>query len=191
MNANQPEKLVPPADRNRVPSAGDTANPDELKDDLEKYEHLQEVGGAILPGETAPPSGTTAPAALNSHNTFSAPAFIRYRDMFLTNRQRDRNARTSGRARTDFFQRGCLTTTFQEFSRRPERLQSRSFGGCLQKKWPKQRNLLAMTIDSDMDEHGASRGTISRNCENIRNPSVYADFERLFRGARSGHKFLR
>lgn len=27
----------------RVPSAGDTANPDELKDDLEKYEHLQEL----------------------------------------------------------------------------------------------------------------------------------------------------
>jgi hypothetical protein len=41
MNANQPEKLLPPADRNRVPSAGDTANPDELKDDLEKYEHLK------------------------------------------------------------------------------------------------------------------------------------------------------
>ena len=27
----------------RVPSAGDRANPDELKDDLEKYEHLQEL----------------------------------------------------------------------------------------------------------------------------------------------------
>jgi hypothetical protein len=27
----------------RVPSAGDTANPDELKDDLEKYEHLEEL----------------------------------------------------------------------------------------------------------------------------------------------------
>src|SRR2546425_7750899 len=35
MNANQPEKLVPPADRDRAPSAGDMANPDELKDDLE------------------------------------------------------------------------------------------------------------------------------------------------------------
>jgi hypothetical protein len=35
MNASQPEKLAPPADRNRAPSAGDTANPDELKDDLE------------------------------------------------------------------------------------------------------------------------------------------------------------
>ena len=43
MHVNQPEKLVPPADRNRVPSAGDTANPDKLKDDLEKYEHLQEL----------------------------------------------------------------------------------------------------------------------------------------------------
>jgi len=27
----------------RVPSAGDTANPDELKDDLEKYEHPEEL----------------------------------------------------------------------------------------------------------------------------------------------------
>jgi hypothetical protein len=35
MNSNQPEKLVAAADRNRAPSAGDTANPDELKDDLE------------------------------------------------------------------------------------------------------------------------------------------------------------
>jgi len=35
--------LVPLADRNRVPSAGDTANPDELKDNLGKYEHREEV----------------------------------------------------------------------------------------------------------------------------------------------------
>jgi hypothetical protein len=43
MNANQPEKLVPPADRNGARSARDTANPDELKDDLGKYEHLEEL----------------------------------------------------------------------------------------------------------------------------------------------------
>jgi hypothetical protein len=43
MNANQPEKLAPPVDRNHAPSAGDTANPDELKDDLEKHEHLEEL----------------------------------------------------------------------------------------------------------------------------------------------------
>ena len=30
-------------DRNRVPSAGETANPDELKDDLEKYDDLEEL----------------------------------------------------------------------------------------------------------------------------------------------------
>jgi hypothetical protein len=32
--------LVPPADQNRAPSAGDTVDPDELKDDLETYEQL-------------------------------------------------------------------------------------------------------------------------------------------------------
>ena len=36
-------RSIPPADRNHVPSPGDTANPDELKDDLEKYEHLEEL----------------------------------------------------------------------------------------------------------------------------------------------------
>jgi hypothetical protein len=37
MNVNQREKLVSPADRDRASSAVDTADPDELKDDLEKY----------------------------------------------------------------------------------------------------------------------------------------------------------
>jgi len=44
-----------------------------------------------------------------------------------------------------------------------------------------------MAIDSDMEEGRASRGSISRNCENDRNPSVYSDFERLFRPALRGH----
>jgi hypothetical protein len=35
--------LVSPADRNRIPSASDAPNPDELKDDLEKHEHLEEL----------------------------------------------------------------------------------------------------------------------------------------------------
>jgi Glycosyl transferase family 2 len=52
----------------RVPSTGDTANPDELKDDLENYDYLQKFAGAIPRAETAPPSGTTAPAALNTHS---------------------------------------------------------------------------------------------------------------------------
>jgi hypothetical protein len=43
VNGNQADKLGPPADRNRVPSAGDTENPDELKDELEKYEHREEL----------------------------------------------------------------------------------------------------------------------------------------------------
>jgi hypothetical protein len=44
MNIIQPERLVLPADvENRVPSAGDMANPGELKNDLEKYEHLKEL----------------------------------------------------------------------------------------------------------------------------------------------------
>jgi hypothetical protein len=37
MNVKQPEKPVPPADKNRVPSAGETANLEE------KYEHLEEL----------------------------------------------------------------------------------------------------------------------------------------------------
>jgi Glycosyl transferase family 2 len=52
----------------RVPSTGDTANPDELKDDLENYDYLQKFAGAIPRAETALPSGTTAPAALNTHS---------------------------------------------------------------------------------------------------------------------------
>jgi hypothetical protein len=55
--------------------------------------------------------------------------------------------------------------------------------GCLRNKWSEQKNLLAMTIDSDTNKSGASRGTISRNCENSRNPTVYAGFERFFRPA--------
>jgi len=44
MNVIQPERLVLPADvENRVFSAGDIANPGELKNDLEKYEHLKEL----------------------------------------------------------------------------------------------------------------------------------------------------
>jgi hypothetical protein len=48
VNGNQPDKLAPPADRNRVPSAGDRANPDELKDELEKYEHLKELAERLF-----------------------------------------------------------------------------------------------------------------------------------------------
>jgi hypothetical protein len=48
-----------------------------------------------------------------------------------------------------------------------------------------------MAIGSDMNEHGGSRGSISRDCENDRNPSVYSvrlrRIERLFRPALRGH----
>jgi hypothetical protein len=57
----------------------------------------------------------------------------------------------------------------------------------LRNKWPEQKNLLARVTNSDTNDGGASRGSISRNCENIRNPSVYADFERLFSPALRGH----
>jgi hypothetical protein len=57
-------------------------NPDELKDDLE-IRTPGRVGGAILRGETAPPSGTSASAALNTaamkvrtQNMKSATAFV-------------------------------------------------------------------------------------------------------------------
>ncbi len=44
MNVIQPERFVLPGDdENRVLLAGDTANPGELKNDLEKYEHLKEL----------------------------------------------------------------------------------------------------------------------------------------------------
>jgi hypothetical protein len=44
MNVIQLQRLVLPADdENRVPSTGDMANPGELKNDLEKYEHLKEL----------------------------------------------------------------------------------------------------------------------------------------------------
>ena len=51
MNVNRLEKLVSPDDRARASSAGDTADPDELKDDLEKYEHLQEFGKRFFVAE--------------------------------------------------------------------------------------------------------------------------------------------
>lgn len=58
--------------------------------------------------------------------------------------------------------------------------------GCVRSNWPEQKKLLAMTIGSDMNEHGASRGSISRNCENTWSHSVYAAFERLSRPALRG-----
>ena len=60
-------------------------------------------------------------------------------------------------------------------------------GCCVQKKSPEQKILLAMTIDSDTNKGGASRGTISRSCENAWNHSVYSAFERVFRLAFRRH----
>ena len=63
--------------------------------------------------------------------------------------------------------------------------------GGLQNKWPQQKNLLAMKIDSDNNRGGgASRGTISRSCENGCIHSVYSALERLFRSALRGHGLL-
>jgi hypothetical protein len=59
--------------------------------------------------------------------------------------------------------------------------------GCLRNKWPEQKNLLAMAIDSDTNKGGASGGSISRNCENAWSHSVYSAFERLLRPALLGH----
>jgi glycosyltransferase involved in cell wall biosynthesis len=50
----------------RVPSAGDTANPNELKNDLE-IRIPARVAGAILRAEAAPPSGTRAGARASVH----------------------------------------------------------------------------------------------------------------------------
>ncbi len=53
-----------------------------------------------------------------------------------------------------------------------------------------REKLLAMTIDSDTNEHGASRGSISRSCENPWSHSVYSALERLFSAALRGHDLL-
>jgi hypothetical protein len=55
MNVNRLEKLVSPDDRARASSAGDTADPDELKDDLEKYQHLQELAERFFAAERRRP----------------------------------------------------------------------------------------------------------------------------------------
>jgi len=43
MKAIAPQRMVLPADRNRVLLAGDLAKPDEFEDELEKYQHLKEL----------------------------------------------------------------------------------------------------------------------------------------------------
>jgi hypothetical protein len=63
--ATQPNQAAAAA---RVPSAGDTANPDELKDDPGKYDHLEELAERFFAAKRHHPSGTTAPAALNTHS---------------------------------------------------------------------------------------------------------------------------
>jgi hypothetical protein len=53
---------------------------------------------------------------------------------------------------------------------------------------PNREILLAMTIDSDIKDGGASRGSISPNYENLgKNPSVYPYYERLFGPALRGY----
>jgi hypothetical protein len=53
MKVTKSERLLPPAPC----SSADTADPDELKNDLEKYEHLEELAKLFFRGETAPPLG--------------------------------------------------------------------------------------------------------------------------------------
>jgi hypothetical protein len=61
MNANQPEKLAPRADRNRAPSAGDTTNAGELKDDVEKYDHLEESPERFFAAKRRQPQASQPP----------------------------------------------------------------------------------------------------------------------------------
>ena len=56
----------------RVPSAGDTANPDEWKHDLEKYEHLEELPELFFAAKRRRLQAPH-PAALNTHS-FGLPA---------------------------------------------------------------------------------------------------------------------
>jgi hypothetical protein len=60
--------------------------------------------------------------------------------------------------------------------------------GYLRKKWPGEKNLLAMKIDPDIDDcGGASRGSISCNYEGVESTSFYPYFERIFFCALRGH----
>jgi hypothetical protein len=59
----------------------------------------------------------------------------------------------------------------------------------LAKKIAKQKDLLAMTIESDTgDGCGVSRGSISRNYESVGILSVYPYFKWLLRSALRGHR---
>jgi hypothetical protein len=61
MKPSQREKLVPLVDRNRAPSVGDTANSDELKDDLEKCEHVQELAERFFAAKRRNPQAPQFP----------------------------------------------------------------------------------------------------------------------------------
>jgi hypothetical protein len=63
MNAKQPEKSVPSTDRNRVPLAGDTANQEELKDGLKKYEHLEKLAERFFAAKRRHPQALEAAPA--------------------------------------------------------------------------------------------------------------------------------
>jgi hypothetical protein len=58
------EKLVPLVDRNRAPSVGDTANSDELKDHLEKYDHVQELAERFFAAKRRHPLRRHSPRSL-------------------------------------------------------------------------------------------------------------------------------
>jgi hypothetical protein len=46
---------------NRAPSVGDTANSDELKDDLEKYEHVQQLAQRFFAAKRRNPQAPQSP----------------------------------------------------------------------------------------------------------------------------------
>lgn len=52
----------------RVPSVGDTANPDELKNDVESYEHLEELAERFFAANRRHPQALQSLAGLNTHS---------------------------------------------------------------------------------------------------------------------------
>ena len=73
--------MVPPADQNRAPSAGDTVDPDELKDDLETYEHLQELAERFFAAKQQLLRHHSVSAVSIAHKTILASAPVRLKEV--------------------------------------------------------------------------------------------------------------
>lgn len=106
--------------------------------------------------------------------------------MFLINRQHERaKVMTISRIfHTEIWRRGHNQSVNFPTSRTPRR---GDYLPIVAKKVPKQKSLLAMTINSDRNHgSGVSPGSTRRNYEGVGNPSFYLYFERVVRPALRG-----